>query len=106
MRWLESPATASIIAISQLEEEEMRKVKLRELYKVINYMMIILPPELEPAATKKIKDKEELGITTGKVCHLIISRMRENAAQEKTVGTATRNRTKSTWESDVGMGGA
>ena len=102
-----SPATANMIAISNLEEEEMRSVKLRELYKVVAYMNVILPEELEYRATRKLKDKDDLRIATQRIVTLIISRRNENKAQEEFERhNAPRARTKSTWESNVGMGGA
>ena len=59
-----SPTMANLMALAELDTEELCGVKMKKLYEVAEYLGVQLPPDLEPAITKKVNDKELININT------------------------------------------
>ncbi len=115
-----SKQTANLIALSKLDREDLQNVQLKKLYEVAAYMTIQLPPDLEPKATKKLKDKRELQFAKDTLIELIRAANLEKEALHNTAKDlfavqksaksgekrlSIRPRGTSTWESEEGMSG-
>ena len=88
-----SPTMANIIALSQLESEELCQLKMKKLYEVAAYLSLSLPPDIEPKATKKLKDKRDLEYAKDSLIELIMAANLEKAALHNTAKDLYRTRT-------------
>ena len=76
-----SATMANTMALAELDTEELTGVKMKKLYEVASYLDVQLPPDLEPEATRKTKDKELIKINTRKLVAVIDSKRRAIAAE-------------------------
>lgn len=103
---LASRSAQALMALSRLEQEELRRVRLRTLYEVAALLRVRLPPELEPAATRGLKAISRENARERLVALIHAAQVERDAMDRRravSVAYSVRGRARSTWH-DVGGG--